>query len=166
MPSVVCGLYRALLIGFSDVHSCESKEKIRLKMKIIWDRKRTKASIERMCVRDWQEAVAEAARQGGLGDEEVEWDTYKNLKQQIRLEQLTAAKQDRIQLKEERRAMRKAMRGNGYSLEHRMKISEAIRAKWEDPVNIIKPFGFLQCFKGKLTVASKLHTREKGRYAG
>jgi hypothetical protein len=51
-------------------------------------------------------------------------------------------------------------------LEHRMKISEAIRAKWEDLVNIIKPFGFPQCFKGKLTVASKLHTREKRRYAG
>jgi hypothetical protein len=99
--------------------------------------------IEMMCIGEWREAIAETARVGGLDDDELEWDTYKNLKHQIRLQQLAAAKQDRLRLKQEMRALKKAMRGPGYTMEHRMKISEAIRAKWEDPVSIVKPF---QCF--------------------
>jgi hypothetical protein len=130
-------------MGCSHVHSFESKEKIRCKLKNVWNRKRMNMFIEKMCIGEWREAIAEAARVGGLDDDELEWDTYKNLKHQIRLQQLAAAKQDRLQLKQEMRALKKAMRGPGYTMEHRMKISEAIRAKWEDPVSIVKPF---QCF--------------------
>ena len=73
-------------------------------------------------MRDWTEVIAESARRGGDDDFEYEWDSYKLILAQLRAER-------RCQ-----RQRRKKDPSSGKSSDHRLKISEAIRAKWADPV--------------------------------
>lgn len=75
--------------------------------------------------------IAEAARVGDFREEEYEWDSYSKVKEQYRLEEIQAEKQ----VREARRARQRGERKKKpVSDAHRKAISDAIRAKWADPV--------------------------------
>ncbi|KAI3814882.1 hypothetical protein L1987_14529 [Smallanthus sonchifolius] len=79
------------------------------------------------CHREWLDLIAEASRKGLCGEEELQWDSYEIINQQL-------GKEFREGIES-----RKKKRGSGpgvrapKTLEQRKKISEAIAAKWADP---------------------------------
>ena len=78
-------------------------------------------------MRDWTEAIAESARRGDGDDVEYEWDSYNLILAELRAERM-------------RQRRRKKDPSSGKSSDHRLKISEAIRAKWADPVRDCRIF--------------------------
>lgn len=112
--------------------SDETKEKIRGKLRDRWATKKQVRGYQDMLTKEWKNCVAEAARMGGLGEEELQWNSYTILKKKLRL---AAAAQTRLE-KKEAKAKLEATRPLK-SKEHRLRISAAIRAKWEDPVRSV-----------------------------
>lgn len=93
-----------------------------------WQRRREKQMVQEGCYFEWQNLIAEASRRGYVGEEELQWDSYKILDHQL--------KQEWLESVEERKKMPrpKGSKRAPKSLEQRRRISEAISAKWSDPV--------------------------------
>lgn len=97
-------------------------------MRIGWNRRREKLMLQETCHFEWQNLIADASRRGLLGEEELQWDSYEILDEQLEQEWLESIEQ-----------RKKTPRPQGSkrapkSAEQRRKISEAIAAKWADPV--------------------------------
>lgn len=94
-----------------------------------WERRRQKLLVQESCYFEWQNLIAEASRQGSEDEEELQWDSYKILDGQLKLEWLESVEQRKTtpRTKGSKRAPK--------SLEQRRKISEAISRKWSDPVS-------------------------------
>ncbi|XP_076888224.1 uncharacterized protein LOC143538589 [Bidens hawaiensis] len=105
----------------------ETRLKIAAAVKLTWDRKRFTRRMIARCHREWLDLIAEASRKGLSGEEELQWDSYEIINQQL-------GKEFREGIES-----RKKKRGPGpggrapKTLEQRRKISEAIAAKWADP---------------------------------
>ena len=86
--------------------------------------------VQESCVFEWQNLIAEASRQGFVGEEEMQWNSYKTLDEQLQQEWLESVEQRKNMLRapQSKRAPK--------SLEQRRKIAEAISAKWADPVSL------------------------------
>lgn len=86
--------------------------------------------VQEACVLDWQNLIAEASRQGFVGEEKMQWNSYETLNEQLQQEWLESV--------EQRKNMQRATysRRAPKSPEQRRKIAEAISAKWADPVSI------------------------------
>lgn len=84
--------------------------------------------VQEICYLEWQNLIAEASRRGYAGEDELQWDSYETLSEQL--------KREWIESIEQRKAMPrpKSCRRAPKSLEQRRKIAEAIAAKWADPV--------------------------------
>ncbi|XP_061340911.1 uncharacterized protein LOC133287344 isoform X2 [Gastrolobium bilobum] len=85
----------------------------------------TRKKIDTCCI-EWQNLIAEASRQGYVDQEELLWDSYETLDEQLKLEWLESVKQ-RKQMQREPGSKRAPK-----SPEQRKKIAEAISAKWAD----------------------------------
>ena len=96
-----------------------------------WQRRRKKLKLQETCYLQWKDLIAEASRQGGLGEEELQWDSY-----QIMNEQLKKEWQESV---EQRKTMPRPVGGRRApkSAEQRKKISESISAKWADSVCLV-----------------------------
>lgn len=94
-----------------------------------WEKRRQKLSLQESCCYEWQNLIAEASRRGYDGEEELQWDSYKILDGKLTEEYLESI--------EQRKTMRrpKGSKRAPKSLEQRRKISQAISAKWNDPVS-------------------------------
>ncbi|KAH7861489.1 hypothetical protein Vadar_026816 [Vaccinium darrowii] len=53
-----------------------------------WERHREKLLLQETCYFDWQNLIAEASRRGFFGQEELQWDSYKILSEQLEQERL------------------------------------------------------------------------------
>lgn len=113
---------REKLRQHSHPQSEETREKIRIYMKGRMEIQRRQLS----CVEEWKETIAETARLGDFGDEELQWGSYKILKEELRREHCTAMK--------ENQKREKVATARTWTLEQRLKISESVRARWEDPI--------------------------------
>lgn len=84
--------------------------------------------IQEGCVFEWHNIIAAAAREGFAGEDELQWSSYKILSEQLQREWLESI--------EKRKTMPrpKGSKRAPKSPEQRRKISEAISAKWADPV--------------------------------
>jgi len=111
----------------------ETKVKISEKMKALWELKNVARLVQESFIKDWKEVIAEAARLGGVQDEELQWGSYNAIKQAFRKEELALIRDEKMRRKMEQKAAAKAQRHLTCSAEHRQKISDAIRAKWQDP---------------------------------
>ena len=102
--------------------------KIGVGVRMGWQKRRAKLMLQETCYFEWQNLIAEASRRGYTGEEELQWDSYKILDEQLEREWLDSV--------EERKKMPrpKGSKRAPKSLEQRRKISEAISAKWSDPV--------------------------------
>jgi hypothetical protein len=117
----------------------EAKSKIGDGVKEGWRRRRETIKIQEGCHVEWCNVIAEAARVGFYGEEELYWNSYKLLKAELERERIVQGvqrKQSISHMKSPNQSARRAPQ----SLEHRKKIAEAIRAKWADPV---RPLSFI-----------------------
>lgn len=85
--------------------------------------------MQENCCYEWQNLIAEASRQGYDGEEELQWDSYKILDGQLKEEYKKSIEQRKIMRRP------KGSKRAPKSLEQRRKISQAISAKWNDPVS-------------------------------
>lgn len=113
---------------FSRLCSEETKMKIGAGVRLGWERRREKLMLQDTCHSDWQNLIAEAARNGLLGEEELQWDSYTILHKQYAQEWLESVEQRRIMRRP------KGSKRAPKSADQKRKISEAIAAKWADPV--------------------------------
>lgn len=94
-----------------------------------WERRREKLTLQETCHFEWMNLIAEASRKGYFGEEELQWDSYNILNEQLTKEWLESV--------EQRKSMprSKGSKRAPKSPEQRRKIAEAIAAKWADPVS-------------------------------
>lgn len=117
-----------LLVLFFFCSSEETRLKIGVGVREGWQKRREKLMVQEGCCIEWQNAIAEVARNGLAGEEELHWDSYKILDEQLMQEWLESVERRKTmpRLKGSKRAPK--------SPEQRRKISESISAKWADPV--------------------------------
>ncbi|OVA11227.1 hypothetical protein BVC80_1589g2 [Macleaya cordata] len=115
------------LVKLGHAQSEETRTKIGVGVRIGWQRRREKLMVQENCCFEWQNLIAEASRRGYAGEEELQWDSYEVLDEQLKQEWLDSIEQRKLtpRPKGSKRAPK--------SLEQRRKISEAISAKWADP---------------------------------
>ncbi|OIT05210.1 PREDICTED: uncharacterized protein LOC109223971 [Nicotiana attenuata] len=115
------------LVNLGHAQSEETRIKIGVAVRMGWERRRGKLMLQETCHYEWQNLIAEASRGGLQGEEELQWDSYEILNEQL--------EQEWIKSVEERKNMprQKGNKRAPKSAEQRRKISEAIAAKWADP---------------------------------
>ncbi|KAF8379351.1 hypothetical protein HHK36_028785 [Tetracentron sinense] len=115
------------LINLGHAQSEETRIKIGVGVRIGWQRRREKLMVQETCYFEWQNLIAEASRRGYAGEEQLHWDSYKILDEQLEQEWFESIeyRKSMPRVKGSKRAPK--------SLEQRRKISEAISAKWTDP---------------------------------
>lgn len=115
------------LANIGHAQSEETRVKIAVGVRMGWQRRREKLLVQETCLFDWQNIIAEAARKGFHEEDELQWDSYKILNEQLQQEWLNSI--------EYRKTMRKpkGSKRAPKSPEQRRKIAEAIAAKWADP---------------------------------
>lgn len=104
--------------------SQETREKLRIFMKARMQFERRQLTI----VQQWKDSIAEIARVGILGDDELQWDSYLVLKAELRRQYFSTKRKKKLKLP------------RSLPSEQRLKISESIRAKWADPVSSLADF--------------------------
>ncbi|ONK76474.1 uncharacterized protein A4U43_C03F28340 [Asparagus officinalis] len=115
------------LMSLGHAQTEETRIKIAVGVRKGWQRRREMLMVQEGCLFEWQNIIAEASRKGHAGDDELQWDSYKIIDEQL--------KQEWLESIEKRKTMPwlKASKRAPKSLEQRRKISEAISAKWADP---------------------------------
>lgn len=103
--------------------------KIGVGVRIGWRRRRERLMVQEGIYFDWQNLIAEASRNGYIGQEELQWDSYQILSEKLQQEWLESVEQRKTmpRPKGNKRAPKSA--------EQRRKIAEAIAAKWANPVS-------------------------------
>ncbi|OAP14307.1 hypothetical protein AXX17_AT1G47560 [Arabidopsis thaliana] len=71
----------------------ETKEKIRASVKQVWAERSRSKRLKEKFMSSWSENIAEAARKGGSGEAELDWDSYERIKQDFSSEQLQLAEE-------------------------------------------------------------------------
>ncbi|CAL0307913.1 unnamed protein product [Lupinus luteus] len=105
----------------------ETKQKIGAGVKMRCKRKRERKVVQETCCFEWQNLIAEASKRGYVDQEELQWNSYEILNEQLEQEWLTS-------VKEGKQIPRSPCRNRAPKTpEHRRKIAEAIAAKWADP---------------------------------
>ncbi|KAM0062504.1 putative nuclease associated modular domain 3 [Helianthus debilis subsp. tardiflorus] len=93
--------------------SDQTKEKIRITITQQWkERLKWKRSSERF-ISKWAESIAKAAKKGGYGQQELDWDSYDKIEKEIAFQQIQrsadiAKAKEMAQIRAERRAKAKA----------------------------------------------------------
>jgi len=96
-------------------------------LRISWRRRRERLKLQATCLFDWQNLIADAARNGFLEEEGLQWNSYEILNEQLKQEWLDSIEYRKTMCRRSRRAPK--------SLEQRRRIAQAIVAKWADPVS-------------------------------
>ncbi|KAG6425778.1 hypothetical protein SASPL_109982 [Salvia splendens] len=134
---------KAKLINFGHAQSEETRLKIGAGVRLGWEKRREKLMVQDTCYYDWQNLIAETARKGLQGEEQLQWDSYKILDKELQ--------QQWQQSVEKRRSMPrpKGSKRAPKSAEQKRKISEAIAAKWADPDYRTRVYSGLAKYHGK-----------------
>ncbi|KAL9350521.1 hypothetical protein Peur_057776 [Populus x canadensis] len=137
------------LANLGHAQSKETREKIGHGVRLGWQKRREKQIVQEGCYFEWQNLIAEASRRGYTGEEELQWDSYNILRQQLEVEWAESVQQRKTlpRPKGSKRAPK--------SLEQRRKISEAIAAKWADPEYRERVYSGLSKYHGTLAGAAR-----------
>lgn len=127
---------REKLRQYSRPQSQETREKLRIFMKARMQFERRQLTI----VQEWKDFIADIAREGFLGEEELQWDSYLTVKAELRRQYFSSNKK--------RRKSEKVPRS--FTMEQRLKISESVRRKWADPEYRTRVLGSLQYARQRL----------------
>ena len=105
--------------------SSETRSKISNSLSLVWDaRKKTKQAQETL-IEQWRECIADTARRGDGSNEAYEWNSYNLILKEL---------QHIWNLNRKKRKKKES--SVGLSVDHRIKISNAIKSKW---ANIVSP---------------------------
>ncbi|XP_027349186.1 uncharacterized protein LOC113860854 isoform X2 [Abrus precatorius] len=115
------------LINLGHAQTTETRMKIGAGVKMRWEKRRGKKMAQDTCCFEWQDLIAEASRQGYVGQEELQWNSYEIFNDQLKQEWLASVEQRKL------KARTPGCRRRPKSPEQRRKIAEAITAKWADP---------------------------------
>ncbi|XP_050370594.1 uncharacterized protein LOC126788628 [Argentina anserina] len=89
-------------------HSVESKAKMSYSLRRLWgQRLKWKRSRENIFL-SWVESIAEAAKTGGIEQEELSWDSYENIREELYLQQLQQAAKKKKAAAEKKKAKERA----------------------------------------------------------
>ncbi|XP_028088384.1 uncharacterized protein LOC114288956 isoform X1 [Camellia sinensis] len=135
------------LVNLGHAQSEETRMKIGIGVRMGWERRREKLKLQETCYFEWQNLIAEASRKGFVGEEEKQWNSYKILDEQLEQEWLESVEQRR------KMARPKGSKRAPKSLEQRRKISEAISAKWADPVRAYVAFSAENAYRDRVCTA-------------
>lgn len=115
------------LTNLGHAQTKETRLKIGLGVRKLWEKRRGWKMAQATCCFEWQNLIAEASRQGFIGQEELQWNSYETLDDQL--------KRDWFQTLEQRKLMARGPPCNRApkSPEQKKKIAQAIAAKWADP---------------------------------
>ena len=102
---------------------------IGVSMRKVFEERRKRKKLQEMCLLQWEDNIAEAARIGVNGEDELQWDAYAILKENMYQDWLQAVEMEKATGKQKRKDKRAPK-----SVEQKKKISEAVGAKWEDVV--------------------------------
>ncbi|KAK1414204.1 hypothetical protein QVD17_29945 [Tagetes erecta] len=127
----------------------ETRLKIAAAVKLTWDRKRFTRRMIARCHREWLDLIAEASRKGLCGEEELQWDSYEIINQQLGKEF-----REGIESRKKKRGTGPGVRAPK-TLEQRKKISEAIAAKWADPAYRDRVYSGIAKQRGKNPSATR-----------
>lgn len=97
-----------------------------------WQRRRKKLLLQETCYFEWQNLIAESSRRGFDGEDELQWNSYEVLNEQL--------KEAWLESVEKRKSMPrpKGSKRAPKSAEQKRKISEAISRKWADWVSVLR----------------------------
>ncbi|KAK1358568.1 IENR2 domain-containing protein [Heracleum sosnowskyi] len=135
--------------------SKETRIKIGVGVRMGWNKRREKLMLQETCHFDWQNLIAEASRRGLAGEEELQWDSYKILDEQLQREWLESVDQRK------RSPRPKGSKRAPKSAEQRRRISEAIAAKWADPAYRDRVYSGLSKYHGTPIGADNPRRRQK-----
>lgn len=119
-------------------HSEQSKEKISSSLRQLWaERLKRKRSREKLYF-SWAESVAEAARRGGINEEELNWDSYERFKEEIASRQLQCAAKkakgkELKKIQAEKRVRKRVEKMASFvqkKMEHKKKAEPRAKQKW------------------------------------
>jgi len=150
-----CPLYFIYFIILSC--SDETKEKIRKTITRQWrERLKLKKARERF-ISSWAESIANAAKKGGHGERELDWDSYEKIEKEIALQHLqrsadVAKAKEMAQMRAERRAKAKAEKAK-LTLQKRMAKVKGLAKK--------KPTKKSKEEKDELAAAEDLKLKER-----
>ncbi|XP_065867389.1 uncharacterized protein [Euphorbia lathyris] len=118
---------RMKLANLGHSQSEETRSKIGVAVRSTWRKRREKLIVQETCYYEWQNLIADASRRGYVGEEEMQWDSYKILSEKLEIEWVES-------IEHRKTAPRpKGSKRAPKSPEQRRKIAEAIAAKWADP---------------------------------
>ncbi|KAJ7528320.1 hypothetical protein O6H91_16G094700 [Diphasiastrum complanatum] len=103
-----------------------TKENIKRALLSLHATRRLMKCYQLACLHDWKNQVSEAARTGGVGDQELQWNSYSKLKVLLREEHVKAT---RAFQRMKKQGFQESAR---YSEGRNRSISDAIREKWKD----------------------------------
>lgn len=115
------------LVNLGHRQSEETRLKIGLGVRLGWERRREKLMLQETCYYEWKILIATASRKGLLGEEELQWDSYKILNKQHEKEWHQSVELRKIMSRP------KGSKRAPKSAEQKRKIAAAIAAKWADP---------------------------------
>ncbi|CAL0308884.1 unnamed protein product [Lupinus luteus] len=115
------------LVNLGHAQTTETRLKIGNGVKMRWERKRGRKLVQERYCFEWQNLIAQASRQGYIGQEELQWNSYETLDEELEQEWLLSVEQRKqiVRTPGSRRAPK--------PFEQRRKIAAAIAAKWADP---------------------------------
>uniref|UniRef100_A0A7N0T2M7 Nuclease associated modular domain-containing protein n=1 Tax=Kalanchoe fedtschenkoi TaxID=63787 RepID=A0A7N0T2M7_KALFE len=118
------------LVNLGHAQSQQTKLKIGAGVRMGWEKRRNKLKLQETCCLEWQNLIAESSRNGLSGEEELDWCSYRVLGKQLLQEwsQSVELRRNARKVKGDKRAPKSA--------EQRKRISQAITAKWKDPVSV------------------------------
>ncbi|CAB4307781.1 unnamed protein product [Prunus armeniaca] len=94
--------------GAGPVSSAESKAKMRSSLRCVWGQRLKWKRLREKLFLSWVESIAEAAKKGGSGQQELCWDSYEKIKQKLHLQELQRAAEKKKE-KAKERAKKRAM---------------------------------------------------------
>ncbi|XP_057458493.1 uncharacterized protein LOC130749192 isoform X2 [Lotus japonicus] len=74
-------------------HSDKIKEKISYSLRRVWQERLKSKRFREQIFLSWEQCIANAAKKGGCGQEELDWDSYNKIKEQLELQQLLQAEE-------------------------------------------------------------------------
>ncbi|XP_039049506.1 uncharacterized protein LOC120190497 [Hibiscus syriacus] len=84
---------RMKLVNLGHAQSQETRERIATGVRMGWERRREKLMVQETCHFEWMDLIAEASRKGYIGEEVLQWDSYKMLDEQLTKEWLESVEQ-------------------------------------------------------------------------
>lgn len=86
-------MHSLIFIKYQPSCSDQTKAKISASLRRVWhERLKSKRMVEQFLL-SWQQSIVNAAKKGGSGQEELDWDSYNKIKQQLELDQLLQAEE-------------------------------------------------------------------------